>query len=302
MDLVQLEYFKAVAESGHLTNAAKKLNVAQPALSVSISRLESEVGVPLFDRVGRGIYLNKCGEIYLEHVNQVLETMERAQHAVEAYCERKENVLSLGIVSKPFSQMVLVKFKEQYPNSRIRQINIMPDDVEEELAKDEVDYVLSSQLCKAPGIVGELLMEELMYLAVPVGHPLALRKSIRLAEAAQEPFINLPQEYEYRMITDEMCADSGFKQNVTTECFHCHMVEMVAAGMGVALLSQDRAVKNAGNTQVVFIPVRDPEYTRKHYIMWKAGHTFNKMSKEFREYLRVYFKEFLSMECGNCTQ
>ena len=78
MDLVQLEYFKAVAESGHLTNAAKKLNVAQPALSVSISRLESEVGVPLFDRVGRGIYLNKCGEIYLEHVEQALNIMKKA--------------------------------------------------------------------------------------------------------------------------------------------------------------------------------------------------------------------------------
>jgi len=301
MDLVQLEYFKAVAESGHLTNAAKKLNVAQPALSVSISRLESEVGVPLFDRVGRGIYLNKCGEIYLEHVNQVLDTMQRAQHAVEAYCERQENILNLGIVSKPFSQMVLVKFKEQYPNSRIRQINIMPDGIVDELAKDEVDYVLASQLCSAPGIVGELLMEEVMYLAVPVGHRLAGREWIRLSEAAEENFVSLPQEYEYRMITDEMCMASGFKQNVTTECFHCHMVEMVASGAGVALLSQDRAMKNRGNQQISFVPIREPEYTRKHYIMWKAGHNFNKMSKEFREYLRVYFKEFATMECGNCT-
>lgn len=291
MDLVQLEYFKAVAESGHLTNAAKKLNVAQPALSVSISRLESEVGVPLFDRVGRGIYLNKCGEIYLDYVNQVLDTMERAQHAVTAYCERQENILNLGIVSKPFSQMVLMRFKENFPNSRIRQIDIMPDGVEEELMKEDVDYVLGSQLCQAPGIVGELLLEESMCLAVPAGHPLAEREWIRLQDAAEETFINLPQEYEYRIITDEMCRDAGFEQKVETECFHCHMVEMVAAGAGVALLSEDRAIKNAGNASVAFVPIRNPEYTRKHYIMWKAGHSFNKMSKEFREYLREYFKD-----------
>ena len=218
-----------------------------------------------------------------------------------AYCEKQENVLNLGIVSKPFSQMVLVKFKEHYSNSRIRQINIMPDGVEEELLKDEVDYVLASQLCTAPGIVGELLLEEKMALAVPVNHPLAKREWIRLSEAAGEHFINLPQEYEYRMITDEMCRASGFTQNVTTECFHCHMVEMVASGAGVALVSNDRAVKNAGNQQVAFVPIQDPEYTRKHYIMWKAGHSFNKMSKEFREYLRQYFGEFVGLECGNCT-
>ncbi len=123
MDLVQLEYFKAVAESGHLTNAAKKLNVAQPALSVSIARLENEVGVPLFDRVGRGIYLNKCGEIYLEYVEQALGVMKKAQSEVDTYCEKLENVMTLGVVSKPFSQMMLMKFKSRFPSCSIRQID-----------------------------------------------------------------------------------------------------------------------------------------------------------------------------------
>ena len=78
MDLVQLKYFVAVAEAGHLTNAAKKLNVAQPALSVSLARLEKEVGVPLFDRVGRNISLNKFGEIYLEYAEQALDRIRKA--------------------------------------------------------------------------------------------------------------------------------------------------------------------------------------------------------------------------------
>ena len=108
MDLIQLEYFKEVAETGHLTNSAKKLNVAQPALSVSIAKLENEIGVSLFDRVGRGIYLNKCGEIYLEYVIQALSLLKKAQQEVNVYSEKLENVLNLGIVSKPFSQMMLL--------------------------------------------------------------------------------------------------------------------------------------------------------------------------------------------------
>ena len=88
MDLVQLKYFVVVAEAGHLTNAAKKLNIAQPALSVSIARLEKEVGAPLFDRVGRNIYLNHCGEIFLERAQQALDIMSRAQQEITAYCEQ----------------------------------------------------------------------------------------------------------------------------------------------------------------------------------------------------------------------
>ena len=300
MDLVQLRYFMTVAEAGHLTNAAKKLNVAQPALSVSIARLEKEVGVPLFDRVGRNIYLNKCGEIYLEYVEQVLDIMNRAQKEVDTYCQKLENVLNLGIVSKPFSWQILSAFKERYPDSKIRQVEIGADSVEEELRKDEVDYVISSCLNSASGIVAEVIWEETMMLAVPAGHPLANREWVRLKDARNEEFINLPKAYEYRTITDAMCQDSGFTANVTTEGFHCYMPDLIAAGKGVALMTRGRAIQNAGNPQVVFIPIKEPEYTRNHYIMWKAGHHFNKMAREFRKFLRAYYEEHMDGEGFSC--
>lgn len=167
MDLVQLKYFVAVAEAGHLTNAAKKLNVAQPALSVSIARLEKEVGVPLFDRVGRNISLNKFGEIYLEYAEQALDRMRKAQPAVNKYAEKLEDILSLGIISKPLAWDLLLEFKERYPNSQIRQTELSPEHMEEELQKGNVDYVISSRLTMAPGLVCEVFREDPLALAVP---------------------------------------------------------------------------------------------------------------------------------------
>ena len=137
-----------------------------------------------------------------------------------------------------------------------------------------------------------------MLLAVPAGHPLANREWIRLADAAGENFINLPKNYEYRTITDEMCRDSGFEAKVTKECFHCHMAELVASGEGVALMTQERANQNAGNRNIVFLPLREPAYSRKHYIIWKPGHNFNRMAKDFRGFLRENYGKNEISSCG----
>lgn len=69
MDLLQLKYFCAIVEEGHMTRAAARLSIAQPALSASLGRLEKELGVSLFDRVGRNIYLNECGQSFYAFVS-----------------------------------------------------------------------------------------------------------------------------------------------------------------------------------------------------------------------------------------
>ena len=82
-ELQQLKYFKAVADVGKISEAAEKLFVSAPALSVSITRLEKELGVQLFDRTNNRILLNKQGEIFLKHVNQILDTLENAKQQAE---------------------------------------------------------------------------------------------------------------------------------------------------------------------------------------------------------------------------
>ena len=82
MEIQQLEYFKIVAEMQHMTHAAEKLNISQPALSKSISNIEQEIGVPLFDRQGRSIVLNRYGKLFLESVNMILEEYNKAKQEI----------------------------------------------------------------------------------------------------------------------------------------------------------------------------------------------------------------------------
>ena len=84
MKMTQLLYFKTVAEDGRISVAAKKLYVTAPAVSISISTLERELGVPLFDRVKNRLVLNEQGQVYLQYVNQIFDDLEKAKEAVQA--------------------------------------------------------------------------------------------------------------------------------------------------------------------------------------------------------------------------
>ena len=83
MKLSQLKYFKAVAETGKISIAAKSLYVSPPALSIAIANLETELGVKLFDRCNNRVILNKQGKVYLDYVNKILKDLDAANQSVQ---------------------------------------------------------------------------------------------------------------------------------------------------------------------------------------------------------------------------
>ena len=99
MDLLQLHYFRTVARLQHMTMAAEVLNVAQPALSKTIARLERELGVPLFDRQGRRIRLNRYGEAFLDKVDRALNLLEQAKQEVADMAGAEKGTIHLATVT-----------------------------------------------------------------------------------------------------------------------------------------------------------------------------------------------------------
>ncbi len=302
MDIVQLRYFKTVAETEHLTKAAKLLNVAQPALSVSISRLENEVGVQLFDRQGRRIQLNPYGKAYLNRVEQVLHTLDQAQNELLEMKNKNENVMFLGLVSKLFTHSLLIGFKKQFPMSRIRSYDVAPDEIEEELLGGDVDYILASQKPENPELEAEEIYQERYLLATSADSRYAGCNQLALSDLREEQFISLPDGYEHRQITDELCKKHGFTPSVTMECFHCHMAGLIAAGMGVALVTEGFMKENRANKQLVFIPITDEDCVRHYYLLWKKGHTGNQMTRNFRLYVKEHYRQHCMRPACNCSR
>ena len=133
MDIHSLTYFKKVAELQHITRASEELHVAQPSLSRTISRLEKELGVQLFERSGKNIILNSYGEILLKHTNRILQELKDIDQEIgDAAGERSRTVtLSLYAASKLLPELVMA-FKHEYPSIRLQII-------QEDLTKNQPD-------------------------------------------------------------------------------------------------------------------------------------------------------------------
>ena len=234
IDLHSLIYFKKVAELQHLTRAAEELRVAQPSLSRTIAGLEAELGVKLFDRVGKGIVLNRNGAILLRHTNSVLRELADAQaELADQEAEGNRTVtISLFAASKLLPQLIS-DFKAEFPSIRLQ---IIQHDLREQ-GEGERDIAIFSSVQPAVGENERVLIEEELLLALPEGSPLASQRILPLSDLAEMEFICLHNGKSLRTITDLYCQMAGFSPRVVLECDSPEtMRELICAGMGISFV------------------------------------------------------------------
>lgn len=201
MELRHLRYFVAVAETQNVLRAAtQKLHVSQPAVSRQIRDLEDELGVQLFERTGKAVKLTDAGQLFLKEARAVLERTDEAVANVRGFAQAGETELHVGYSPLPGAQIVpaaLRAFQQAMPNVHVK----LHDWSNEEIVAGVRDGRLQLAFCIPPlrrGAFRDLRFEELIRervrVAVPPNHRLAQRRSVSLADAAQEPFIGLTRE------------------------------------------------------------------------------------------------------------
>jgi DNA-binding transcriptional LysR family regulator len=240
MTLEELRWFVAVADREHVTGAAVDLHVSQPALSRALARVQAHVGVPLFDRQGRRLRLNRYGRIYREHARRALAELDTARSELEDATGDQHGVVVLAFLHTLGSWLVpalLSGFRAERPGLSFRLMQDSAAAMRTALRGGEVDLILTSPRPDDPAIAWRALVNEPLRLAVPPAHPLAGRKRVRLTEVAGEPFVAMKAEYGLRGMTDALCRAAGFEPLVAFEGDDVGTLRgLVAAGLGVALL------------------------------------------------------------------
>lgn len=289
MELLQLHYFRTVARLEHMTKAAAELHIAQPALSKTISRLEEDLGVPLFDRQGRQIRLNAIGKAFLARTETALTALEEGRkEAADLAGMAKGSVYlatsTLNRLSEPLSA-----FRAMHPDVGFRIAQAPMDGLGQLLDNGEIDFCFTAMPVERPGICELPVLHEEIYLAVPPGHRFAERRSISLSEVADEPFVGYKEGYFFQTLNDEICRKAGITPNIVCEVDEPAAVgTLVRAGLGVAIVG---ACKKDDRAYLPMLHIEGPECKRTFRLAWHEKHYLSKAACAFRDFVAAYYAD-----------
>lgn len=228
MELTQLQYFVAVAESLHMTRTAERLHVAQPALSQAIARLERELGVMLFKRERRQLTLTVYGEYLLERLRAPLSVLSGLPGELAELAKGEEATIRLNVLAATsLVTDAVVAYQKAHPTTHFK-LSQSADEVECDIL---VSTVSQSQTTVDESV---LMLSERIFLAVPDGGRYAGKDDIILSQVAQESFICLGGSRHFRGICDRYCLQAGFVPQVGFESDNPASVKkLIAAHAGV---------------------------------------------------------------------
>lgn len=270
MELQQLRYVIAVAETASFTRAAERCLVVQSALSHQIARLERELGARLFERTSRRVSLTPAGAAFLPAARQCLEAADRAAAEVAAAVGEVRGRLAVGLIPTVTAVDIpgaLREFHERYPRVRISLKVGASDDLVEKVKDGSLDVAfLGLPVSSQPqGVaVHELARDSLVAVTAP-DHPLASQDSVALRQLAAEPFVDLPAGTAGRLQSDEAFEAAGLVRDVAYEVTTAdYTARLVAPGLAIALLPAAWAPSLSG---VTVVPVVDAPQ-RVECVIW----------------------------------
>jgi DNA-binding transcriptional LysR family regulator len=270
MELQQMRYAVAVAETNSFTRAAERCLVVQSALSHQIARLERELGARLFERTSRRVRLTPAGAAFLPAARQCLDAAGRAAAEVAAAVGEVRGRLAVGLIPTVAAVDIpgaLRDFRRQYPHVRVSLRVGASEDLVEQVGQGAVDVAFLGlpTTARPRGVAAHELARDRLVAVVAPDHPLAGRPSVGLRRLSSEVFVDLPAGTAGRAQSDQAFSAAGLARDVAFEVTTADFIaRLVGQGLGVAMLPSAYAPQLAG---VVTVEITDAP-ARVEYAVW----------------------------------
>jgi len=290
MELHQLKYFLAVVDEGGFTSAAEACGIAQPTLSQQIGKLELELGLPLFHRLGRRVELTEAGQSLAPLADEILSSIREVPAIVRSASTEIGGRLCVGTVPT-FAQFMLPKIIKTYLIENPEVDLVIQESNRATLVCETIrgrfDIVVLSRAIEDPHLHVEQLIREDFVLILPTDHRLADRKRIRMTDLGDERFVLLDQAAGLPNLIQEFCREHGFDPSIACRTSQLATVQaMVSAGLGIAFVPRMAAPFGKDQYQIVK-EIFGPKPSRTITLAWHRRRFQTPAAREFVRQLRT---------------
>lgn len=288
MELRHVRYFDAVAETLNFTRAAQRLHVTQSTLSHQIRQMEEELGVALFDRIGKRVRMTEAGEILRSYMAPALAQIDRGVQALRNPASDITSHIRLGTTPSFNTRMIprcVSSFLAQHPDHEVTVEELPAAAIAEGVAADRLDLAVSYQPADDAQLWFEPLYNEELRLVVGATHPLARRRRVRMAELHRVRMVMLPTGFATRQLIENCLQAAGAVPVVVAQLNSiAPMLELIRQTQLAGIVTET-AVEPSADLRV--IPLEDPTPIRTPGLLWKRGATGSPMVRQFADIIRA---------------
>ncbi|MEB3291626.1 MAG: LysR substrate-binding domain-containing protein [Synechococcales bacterium] len=286
--LHQLKVFEAVARHNSFTRAAEELFLTQPTVSMQVKQLSKTVGMPLFEQVGKRLYLTETGKELFSTCQDVFERLTKFEIAVADIKGLKQGTLRLAAITtaKYVIPRILGPFCQRYPGIDVSLTVTNHQYVLDSLASNKNDLYIVSQPPEDMDVQIHPFMENPLVVLAPRNHPLANEKNIPLARIAEEPFIMREPGSGTRKSVQRVFEENNLPLKVKLDLGSNEAIKQaIAGGMGISVLSKHTLALEGLKNQLAILDVEQFPIERYWYVIYPAGKQLSAIAQAFFDYL-----------------
>jgi len=272
MEVRQLNYFIKAAELLHFTDAAAASFVTQSTLSQQIKQLEEELGMLLFDRIGKQVHLTEAGNLFLLHARQIILDIKKSKQAIFELANMVTGELKIG-VTYAFSSLLLpalMPFSEKYPGMMIHVEYGTAGELENKLRMADLDFILAfHEQSDSDGLEMQPLFSSRIMMVVAKKNPLAKLNKISLKELGKLELILPSNGFSSRDLLNEIFRKNRISPRIKVEMNDVHsLLSMVESGSWATIINE-KAISTWDS--LIAVPISGKELFKQAFILWQQG-------------------------------
>ncbi len=285
----QLEVFEALARLGSFTRAAEELFLTQPTASMQIKKLTDTVGLPLYEQIGKRIFLTDAGRALHATCREIFSVLDSFEMQAADMKGLKQGKLRLSVVTtaKYFAPRLLGTFCQKYPGIDASLKVSNRERILERLNDNQDDLYILGQPPDGLDAITEPFMDNLLVVLAPTNHPLAGVRNISLARIAKEPFLMREPGSGTRIAVERLFSEQGLPINVRMELGSNEAIKQsIVGGLGVSVLSRHTLALDAAMGHLTILDVQNFPIKRQWHVAYPTGKQLTTVAQTFLDYLR----------------